>query len=101
MMFNNGIDVGERYPLSPGEPVLRLHDFTIEDHRMRMKPIRLEVSSGEVIGLGGMEGSGQDLFLRACGGLVRPVGGKVFVKNQNLTGKSYHAFRDRGVAFLP
>ncbi len=39
--------------------------------------IDLEVRQGEVIGLAGMEGSGQSLLLRACAGLVRTTGGRV------------------------
>ena len=61
----------------------------------------LDVHGGEVIGLAGMEGSGQGLFLRAVGGMIRTVGGKVLVNGKDLTGKSYHAFKNRGVAFLP
>jgi simple sugar transport system ATP-binding protein len=48
-----------------------------------------------------MEGSGQDLFIRACAGLVRPVGGRILLNGRDLTGKSYHAFKRAGVNFLP
>jgi ABC-type uncharacterized transport system ATPase subunit len=61
----------------------------------------LDLRAGEVIGLAGMEGSGQGMFMRACAGLVRPVGGKVHLKGHDLTGKSYHAYKKEGVNFLP
>ncbi len=48
-----------------------------------------------------MEGSGQWPFIRACSGLIRPVSGRVLVTGQDLTGKSYHAFKRCGVAFMP
>jgi simple sugar transport system ATP-binding protein len=54
-----------------------------------------------VIGLAGMEGSGQATFLQACAGLVRPVGGKTILGGRDLTGKTHHAFKREGVAFLP
>jgi ABC-type uncharacterized transport system ATPase subunit len=60
-----------------------------------------QLRSGEVIGLAGMEGSGQDLFLRTCAGLVRPVGGKLLIQDQDLTGKPYRVFLNKNVAFLP
>jgi general nucleoside transport system ATP-binding protein len=39
---------------------------------------------GEVIGLAGMEGSGQDILLRACVGVVRPTAGRVLVNGKTL-----------------
>ena len=47
-----------------------------------------------------MEGSGQDLFLRACAGLTRTVAGKIKVNGLDLTGKPYHAYKKHGVAYL-
>ncbi len=54
-----------------------------------------------MIGLAGMEGSGQGSFLRACAGIIRPVGGHVKVRGRDLTGKSYHEYKRNGVEFLP
>ena len=61
----------------------------------------LEVCRGEVIGLAGMEGSGQNLFLRAVAGMVRTVGGQIMLDGRDLTGRNYHVFKENGVAFLP
>jgi len=52
-----------------------------------------------VIGLAGMEGSGQNLFLRAVAGMVRTVGGQIVLDGQDLTGRSYHVYKENGVAF--
>jgi ABC-type uncharacterized transport system ATPase subunit len=101
MMFNKEIALGEHQSHSTDQVVLSLDDLQIEDYRLHLSISHLELMAGEVIGLAGMEGSGQDLFLRACAGLVRPVGGKLSVQNQNLTGKSYHVFLNKNVAFLP
>jgi len=59
------------------------------------------VHCGEVIGLAGMEGSGQGLFLRAVGGMIHTVGGKILINGHDLTGRSYQTFKKHGVAFLP
>jgi simple sugar transport system ATP-binding protein len=66
-----------------------------------MKDINVNVCKGEVIGLAGIEGSGQTLFLRACAGLLRPVGGEFFIKNEAMIGKPYRIFLQNGVGFLP
>lgn len=101
MMFGKEITLGERQPAEAGDVVLSLKDVSIEDMRLKIKNVDLDVRAGEVIGLAGMEGSGQGLFMRACSGLVRPVGGRIEHKGQDLTGKSYHTFKHHGVNFLP
>ena len=58
MMFGKEITLGERHPLKPGSKVLELHDLAVEDVRLRLSGINLDVHAGEVIGLAGMEGSG-------------------------------------------
>ncbi|MBI4732936.1 MAG: ATP-binding cassette domain-containing protein [Chloroflexi bacterium] len=101
MMFGKAISVGERNPCAGCEPTLSLHNFSAEDYRLKVRDVSLEVCSGEVIGLAGMEGSGQGLFLRSVCGLVRAVDGRISLHGKNLTGRSYHAFKRAGTAFLP
>jgi simple sugar transport system ATP-binding protein len=101
MMFGNAISIGSRSFACPGEVTLTLSKLAVEDHRLHVKNVNLEVHGGEVIGLAGMEGSGQGLFLRACAGLVRTIGGKITLKGRSLTGASHHACKRQGVAFLP
>jgi general nucleoside transport system ATP-binding protein len=101
MMFGREVNFGERQPASAGAPVLVLNHISLEDARLKIKNVDFEVRAGEVIGLAGMEGSGQDLLMRACAGLMRPVGGRVQLKGQDLTGRAYHAFKHAGVNFLP
>ncbi|MCK6583006.1 MAG: ATP-binding cassette domain-containing protein, partial [Anaerolineales bacterium] len=101
MMFGKAVTLGDRQPAQTGEIAFSMKDVSIEDVRMRIKHVDLEIRAGEVIGLAGMEGSGQGMFIRACAGLMRPVGGRIELKGQDLTGKSYHVFKRAGVNFLP
>jgi simple sugar transport system ATP-binding protein len=101
MMFGKEISLGDRYPLNAGGKVLELRNLVVEDVRLHMEDIHLDLHGGEVIGLAGMEGSGQGPFIRACSGLLRPVNGRVQVNGHDLTGKSYHIFKRHGVSFLP
>ncbi len=101
MMFGREVSLGARHPLKPGKQVLELRDLAIEDIRLRLEHVHMQIRAGEVIGLAGMEGSGQGPFIRACAGLIRPVNGRVLVKDHNLTGRSYHAFKRSGVSFMP
>jgi simple sugar transport system ATP-binding protein len=101
MMFDKEVSLGARQTMGAGETVLLVQHVSLEDVRLKLKDVSLEVHAGEVIGLAGMEGSGQGPFLRACAGLMRPVAGHVNLKGHDLTGKPYHAFKHQGVEFLP
>ena len=101
MMFNKVVSLGERQNFVADKVALILKDMACEDYRLHIQDVHLEVKAGEVIGLAGMEGSGQSLFLRTCAGLIRPTGGRIIVGEQDLTGKSYHAFLRQGAAYLP
>jgi ABC-type uncharacterized transport system ATPase subunit len=101
MMFGKDVAPGARSVLEPAATVLQLRDLTVEDARLSLSGINLEVHGREVIGLAGMEGSGQGPFIRACAGLIRPVGGRVLIGGKDLTGKSYHVFQHNGVSLMP
>jgi len=101
MMFGKEVPLEAKQPASQERCVLSLDRISIEDARLKIQEVDFETHAGEVIGLAGMEGSGQDLFLRACAGLIRTVGGRVKVNDLDLTGKPYHAYKNHGVEFLP
>ncbi len=103
LMFGKEVDSGAKTSPSPGRKVLSVKAGDIDGFRLRIKGIDLDVRSGEVIGLAGMEGSGQDLFLGACAGLVQPSGGQFCLDEEEhpISGKSYHELMKRGVAYLP
>jgi simple sugar transport system ATP-binding protein len=61
----------------------------------------LAVRAGEVVGLAGLEGSGQRPFLRTCAGLQKPAAGRLRVGGRDLTGAPYRDFLAAGVHFLP
>jgi general nucleoside transport system ATP-binding protein len=101
LMFGKTISVGERNPCVADEVTANLSNLMIEDYRLKVRDVTLDVHCGEVIGLAGMEGSGQGLFLRAVGGMTRTVSGKILIDGRDLTGQSYQTFKRHGVAFLP
>ncbi len=101
LMFGKSLTLADRQTVEACGSTLELRRFFLEDHRLQIGPVDLQVCGGEVIGLAGMEGSGQLLFLRACAGLIQPIGGTLSVKNKLLTGHNFHAFIQQGVAYLP
>ena len=101
MMFGQVITLDERPDVPLGDPVLQLDHITLKDSLLTIEDLCIDVRESEVIGLAGLEGSGQRLMLRACVGLLDPNKGDVWVKRQKLTRRTYHKFLTDGVHYLP
>ncbi|MFN8373710.1 MAG: ATP-binding cassette domain-containing protein [Anaerolineae bacterium] len=81
------------------EVVLSLNGVQLRGKRLHMNEVSLDVHKGEVIGLAGLDGSGQDLVMRACAGLSRLYRGSVQVDGQMMNGRPYRTFMQQGVIF--
>ncbi|MBW1721557.1 MAG: ATP-binding cassette domain-containing protein [Deltaproteobacteria bacterium] len=84
-----------------GEPVLSVKELSGAGGRAGLRSCTMTIRQGEVVGLAGLSGSGQDVFLRLAAGLLPPLNGRILLGARDMTGKGYHSFRDRGVTFLP
>jgi simple sugar transport system ATP-binding protein len=76
-----------------------LDHLHLHGHRVNVNGMNLRVRKGEIIGLAGLDGSGQEMLLRACVGLQKIARGRILLKGQDLTGESYRTFLSKGVAF--
>jgi simple sugar transport system ATP-binding protein len=101
LMFGQDLPRTHRARITLGAPVLDLSRLTASDGRLTLEDVSLRVDAGEVVGLAGLEGSGQRLFLHACAGLLRPMEGRVRIAGREMTGRPYRQFLDAGVAYLP
>ena len=100
MMFGQVPERSPRPPFSLGEPVLEARDLLVRTYRLALEDVSLQVQAGEVLGLAGLEGSGQRLFLQTCAGLVQPDEGQLFLKGQEVSGWSYHKMQEAGTAYV-
>ncbi len=101
MMFGHSLPPAEGVPVEPGPVVLQIEEGTIPSYRLIVDGVNFQARAGEVIGLSGLEGSGQQLFLRACAGLERVTSGRILVNRQDLTGAPYRRFLEAGIAYMP
>jgi simple sugar transport system ATP-binding protein len=100
MMFGQTISVRKQAVIPLGKTVLELGHLTLNDWRLEVKDLSLNVRAGEVIGLAGLEGSGQHLVLKACAGLIRPKTGRILIDQTDLTGRAYRQFLEAGVTYM-
>ena len=84
-----------------GPPALDVSHMTVHGGHLTVPDVSVRVHAGEVVGLAGLEGSGQRLFLHACAGLARPAAGSVRIGGTNMDRGSYRQFLSTGGAYLP
>jgi len=101
MMFGRKLPPSRCTSPPLGPEVLRVEGVTIPSYRLTVEGVSLQVRAGEVIGIAGMEGSGQRLFLRACAGLQRVAAGRTLIAGRDLTNAPYRRFLEAGVSYMP
>ncbi len=101
MMFGEMIVQSPRVTAEPGEPVIDLESISLHDRLVTLDDISVKVHTAEVVGLAGLEGSGQQTLLRVAAGLLSPARGSVRIGGETLTGRGYRRHLDAGVHYLP
>jgi simple sugar transport system ATP-binding protein len=100
MMFGALPPRPDRSPGKHDRTMLEVDNLHVLTYRISLEGINFKVKAGEVLGLAGLEGSGQGLLLRACAGLEDIADGMIIVNGEDITKLSYHDRRDRGIAFM-
>jgi simple sugar transport system ATP-binding protein len=101
MMFGRVLVEPEPADRPLGEAVLELDRATLRGPTITTSDLSLSVREREVVGLAGLEGSGQRTLLRACAGLLEPISGSVRVAGRDLTGRPYREYVEAGMHYLP
>lgn len=99
-----GRDIATQYPPKPRRPplapALKVENLGWEK---RLEGISLAVGSGEIVGLGGLDGQGQKTLLLALFGVLRGVTGDIVVNGRVVRPGSPAAAKakDIGIALVP
>jgi ABC-type uncharacterized transport system ATPase subunit len=93
----------EKGQAHPGEPVLRLDGLTAMDDRghVAVDDVSLEVRAGEIVGVAGVEGNGQDQLIEAILGLRHARHGRVLLGSRDITHDSTRRVLRGGVGHIP
>jgi simple sugar transport system ATP-binding protein len=87
---------------SANDALQALH-LVVEGNRgeQAVRDLSLSVHGGEIVGIAGVQGNGQDELVEALAGLREPVAGQVTIGGTDVTGKSPIAARNAGLAYIP
>ncbi len=90
-------------PAHPGETRLALENVRAESDRglPALRGVSLEVRSGEILGIAGVDGNGQRELEETIVGLRRTVGGKIVISGQDTTNTSARQTGCCGLAHIP
>ncbi|HZT42762.1 MAG TPA: ABC transporter ATP-binding protein [Chthonomonadaceae bacterium] len=88
---------------SSSAPLLQIENLTVRNARraVAVRNASLEVGAGEIVGVAGVDGSGQRELAEAIVGLRRAESGRIVLEGVDLTHRSVGQRRRRGVAYIP
>jgi simple sugar transport system ATP-binding protein len=93
----------DRGTSKPAAPMLSVRGLKAVDDRRHeaVSGIDLDVRAGEILGIAGVAGNGQDELVEALVGLRRPTAGTVQLGDEDITGRGPRHVYDEGVAYVP
>jgi len=93
----------ERGTSHPAEPVLTVEGLKVRSDRGQeaVRDVSFSVRAGEILGIAGVAGNGQDELIEAITGLRRSAGGTVSLTGQDITSWSVRERREHGLGYVP
>jgi len=87
----------------PAEPVLTVENLTVKSDRGQeeVRGVSFAVRAGEILGIAGVAGNGQDELVEAITGLRRSNGGTISLAGQNITSWDVRERREHGLGYVP
>ena len=93
----------DRGDSSPDGVTLEVEDLHVKDDRGTevVRGVDFEVRAGEILGIAGVAGNGQDELVEAIVGLRKPSSGRVTLDAEDVTGRSPRGINEAGVGYVP
>ena len=94
------VDRGESHP---SETRLMVSGLRVADDRGQeaLSGVDLQVRAGEILGIAGVAGNGQDQLVEAIVGLRKPSAGRIMLDTEDVTGAKPRQMSDSGVGYVP
>ena len=82
--------------------ILSIHDLSVNYGGIEaVKGISFDVHEGEIVTLIGANGAGKSSTLRTIAGLVKPSGGTINFRGDNITGRDATTIVKKGITLVP
>ena len=93
----------EKTPGVPGKPLLEVAGLEVFDDRGLevVKGVSLTVHAGEIVGLAGIDGNGQEELIDALTGLRKAHAGSIRIAGEESSGDSAREMLEAGVGHIP
>jgi general nucleoside transport system ATP-binding protein len=104
LMVGKSLSEPARDAHEPGEVLLKVEGLSLaaaSPFGTSLRDLRLEVRAGEVLGIGGVAGNGQDELLSVLSGEMPVAAGAVQLKGADIGALGPNARRDRGLLCAP
>jgi general nucleoside transport system ATP-binding protein len=85
-----------------GEPILEIEELEAEDDRglPALRGLSLQVRTGEIVGVAGVDGNGQSELVEAITGLRTPTAGRIRVGGRDVTTEGVRSALAAGIAHI-
>ncbi len=70
-------------------------------HRTVVNKVTVEVKNGEIVGLLGPNGAGKTTTFYMIVGLIKPLAGKIFLEDLEITDEPMYKRAQKGIGYLP
>lgn len=93
----------EKQPCHPGECVLKLSEICLNDKRglPALVNLNLSIRKGEILGIAGVAGNGQDDLAEVVTGLQNPSQGRIILNGEDVTHNTPLGMIKAGVSHIP
>lgn len=93
----------EKRETVPGSTILKVKDLHWQnsDKKSLVKGVTFDLHAGEILGIAGVEGNGQDELIRMIVGLTRPDKGEISMFGLSTKHVNIRNLRKRGMSYIP
>jgi len=93
----------EKSQAKPQDTILKINDLVVKDSRKleAVKGLDLEVRSGEIVGIAGIDGNGQTELIEAITGLTKSESGSIKLRDKEIMNLSPRKVTESGLAHIP
>ena len=105
MMVGRDVNLGRkpRPKMDTRENILELKDisYTVNKTKKKINNVNLTLRKGEVLGIAGVDGNGQEELVQVLSGQLTPESGQIIFKDKNIVKDNIRKRKDNGIGLIP